>query len=82
MIKLGLGLGEAIPDLSSFGKYEINHHSTLTSEEQFMLTFESEADIRFELAKFILSKGLKLMTLHVESPELEDIFLHMTETRR
>ncbi len=82
VIKLGLGLGEAIPDLSSFGKYEINHHSTLTSEEQFMLTFESEADIRFELAKFILSKGLKLMTLHVESPELEDIFLHMTETRR
>jgi ABC-2 type transport system ATP-binding protein len=82
VIRLGLGIGESLPDLSSFGKYEINHHSTLTSEEQFMLTFESESDIRFELAKFILSKGLKLMTLHVESPELEDIFLHMTETRR
>lgn len=82
VIKLGLGLGEALPDLSSFGKYEVNHHSTLTQEEQFLLTFEAETDIRSELGKFIFSKGLKLMTLNVESPELEDIFLHMTENRK
>ena len=51
-------------------------------EEQFLLNFESEVDIRSELGKFILDRGLKLMTLHVESPELEEIFLHMTETKR
>lgn len=82
VIKLGLGLGETLPDLGEFGKYEVNHHSTLASEEQFLVTFESEADIRSDLGKFIFSRGLKLMTLHVESPELEDIFLHMTETRK
>lgn len=82
VIKLGLGLGEKLPDLSSFGKYEVNHHSTLSMEEQFILTFESEVDIRSELGKFILDRGFKLMTLHIESPELEDIFLHMTETKK
>lgn len=82
VIKLGLGLGEKLPDLSSFGKVEVNHHSTLAMEEQYVLTFEAEADIRSELGRFVLDRGLKLMTLHVESPELEDIFLHMTETRK
>lgn len=82
VIKLGLGLGEQLPDLSSFGKVEVSHHSTLSMEEQFILTFEAEADIRSELGRLILDRGLKLMTLHVESPELEDIFLHMTETRK
>lgn len=82
VIKLGLGLSEKLPDLASFGKYEITHHSTLTNEEQFILNFESEVDIRSELGKFVLDKGLKLMTLNVESPELEDIFLHMTETKK
>lgn len=82
VIKLGLGLGESLPDLSSFGKYEVTHHSILTSEEIFMITFEAESDIRSSLGRFILDRGLKLMTLAVESPELEDIFLHMTETRR
>ncbi len=82
VIKLGLGLGENLPDLSSFGKYDVTHHSTLSMEEQFMVTFESEADIRSDLGKFILNQGKKLMTLHIESPELEDIFLHMTENRK
>lgn len=82
VIKLGLGLGETLPDLSSFGKYDVTHHSTLSVEEQFMVTFESEADIRSDLGKFILNQGRKLMTLHIESPELEDIFLHMTENRK
>ena len=82
VIKLGLGVGEALPDLTEFGKYEVNHHSSLTMEEQFLITFQAEQDIRSELGKFILSRGLKLMTLHVESPELEDIFLHMTENKK
>ena len=81
-IKLGIGCGEVLPDLSNFGKYEIHHHSTLPLEEQYQLTFEAEKDIRSDLGKFILDRGLKLMTLTVESPELEDIFLHMTETKK
>ena len=80
--KLGIGCGEVLPDLSNFGKYEIHHHSTLPLEEQYQLTFEAEKDIRSDLGKFILDRGLKLMTLTVESPELEDIFLHMTETKK
>jgi ABC-2 type transport system ATP-binding protein len=82
VVKLGLGLGEMLPDLSTFGKYEITHHSSLASEELFMITFEAENDIRSALGRFVLDRGLKLMNLAVESPELEDIFLHMTETRR
>jgi len=82
VIKLGLGLGQSLPDLTQFGKFEVTHHSTLNTEEQFLINFESEQDIRSELGKFILDRGLKLMTIHSESPELEDIFLHMTETRR
>ena len=82
VIKIGLGSGEALPDFSPFGKYEVTHHSTLANEEQFLINFEAEADIRSEIGKFIISKGLRLLTLHIESPELEDIFLHMTETRQ
>jgi len=82
VIKLGLGIGQQLPDLASFGKFDVTHHSTLSMEEQFILNFESEVDIRSELSKFVLDRGLKLMTLTVESPELEDIFLHMTETKK
>lgn len=81
-LKLGLGLGQNLPDLSHFGSYHVNHHSTLNNEEIFLLSFEIEKDIRSDLAKFILSKELNLMTLQVESPELEDIFLHMTESQK
>jgi len=81
-IKLGLGVKEEIPDLSQFGKYHVNHHSSLQSEESFLISFETEKDIRPQLAQFILSKNLHLMTLQIESPELEDIFLHMTESRK
>lgn len=82
VIKLGLGVGEKLPDLTSFGKFEVTHHSTLNIEEQYTLNFESEVDIRSDLGKFIFDRGLKLLTLHVESPELEDIFLHMTENKK
>ena len=82
VLKIGIGASEALPDLSSFGKYQVTHHTSLVSEEQFLINFDAEADIRSEIGKYIISKGLRLMTLHTESPELEDIFLHMTETRQ
>jgi ABC-2 type transport system ATP-binding protein len=82
VIRVGIAPGEELPDLSLFGKHEINHHYPAASEQQFLVTFEEETDIRFDLAKYIIEKGRKLLTIQVESPELEDIFLHMTETRR
>lgn len=82
VIKLGIGAGEILPDLSELGKYEVNHQSSLNLEEEYLITFQSETDIRSDLGRFILSKGLRLMTLHTESPELEDIFLHMTENKK
>jgi ABC-2 type transport system ATP-binding protein len=81
VLKIGLGTGESLPDLSSFGPFEIQHHSQLTNEEVYLVNFSSEKDQRADLGKFLIDRGLHLMTLQMESPELEDIFLHMTENR-
>jgi len=81
VLKIGLGTGESLPDLSSFGSFEIQHHSKLTNEEVYLVNFSSEKDQRADLGKFLIDRGLHLMTLQMESPELEDIFLHMTENR-
>ncbi len=81
VLRLGLSPGEKLPDLSQFGKYDIGPTQHLTMEDQYHLSFESERDFRPELVKFLVDKGTKVHTIMVESPELEDIFLHMTETR-
>ncbi len=81
VLKIGLGTGESLPDLSSFGPFEIQHHSQLSNEEVYLVNFSSEKDQRADLGKFLIDRGLHLMTLQMESPELEDIFLHMTENR-
>lgn len=81
-VKVGLGVGEELPDLSKFGKFEVTHHHTLSSEEQFTISFNEDKDFRSELGKYLITSGKTLMTLQNESPELEDIFLHMTETQK
>jgi ABC-2 type transport system ATP-binding protein len=81
VLRLGLSPGEKLPDLSEFGKYEVGTTLHLSGEDQYHLSFESEHDFRPELVKFLVDKGTKVHTIMVESPELEDIFLHMTETR-
>ena len=81
VLKIGLASGEVLPDLSLFGQYEIQHQSQLSHEDQFLVNFSSEKDQRADLGKFLIDRGLHLMTLQMESPELEDIFLHMTENR-
>lgn len=81
VIRLGLATGEKVPDLSSFGKYEIGPVQHVGNEEQFHLSFEADRDIRPELLKYLVDQGHRVHTLAVESPELEDIFLHMTEKR-
>jgi len=82
VLRLGLASGEKLPDLSAFGKFEMGTVQHLANEDQYHLSFENERDIRTELIQYLVSKGTKLQTIAVDSPELEDIFLHMTETRR
>jgi ABC-2 type transport system ATP-binding protein len=81
-VKIGLAVGEKLPDLTTFGKYEVTHHHTLAAEEQFTISFQSERDLRPDLSKYLVSSGLTLMTMQNESPELEDIFLSVTETKK
>ena len=82
VVRIGIGEKETLPDLSSFGKYDITHENLVGHEKQYHLSFENDRDSRPEIAKFLLSQGVSLMTLHVESPELEDIFLHHTELKK
>lgn len=81
VVKVGLARGETLPDLKQFGHYEVGHKHTVGLEDQFLISFENEQDSRAELIKHILGSNKKLLTMQVQSPELEDIFLHMTETR-
>lgn len=82
MVRVGLGVGEKLPDLSSLGNYHVTQHHSLEHEEQFLLSFENERDCRSELGRLLINSGISLLTLQVESPELEDIFLHITEKKK
>jgi ABC-2 type transport system ATP-binding protein len=82
VVKVGIALGENLPDLGSIGKYEITQKHLLGQEDQYHICFESEQDCRAELGKLLISSGVRMLTLQVESPELEDIFLHMTEKNK
>lgn len=82
VIRIGIANGEVLPDLSQFGRYDLGSKVLVGNEDQYHLSFDDDRDIRPELVKFLVDKNVKLHTLQVESPELEDIFLHMTETKR
>jgi ABC-2 type transport system ATP-binding protein len=82
VLKLGIGEKETLPDLSQFGKHEISQEHLVGHEKQFHIVFEDDRDCRSELGKYIISKNINLLTLQVESPELEDIFLHVTELKK
>jgi ABC-2 type transport system ATP-binding protein len=82
VVKVGIGASGSLPDLSELGKYEITHEENLGKEKQFHLVFENDQDCRSEISKLLISKNIDLLTLQVESPELEDIFLHVTELRK
>lgn len=81
VLKVGIGANETLPDLSDLGKYDITHEHSLVNEKQYHLVFEDDKDCRSDIGKMLISKGVNLLTLQVESPELEDIFLHLTERR-
>lgn len=82
VVRLGIGVHQTLPDLSFLGKYEMTQEHLLAHEKQYHLIFEDEKDCRAELGRFLVSQGIDLLTLQVESPELEDIFLHLTELRK
>lgn len=82
VLRIGIGEGEVLPDLSSFGKHDLGGKMTVGKEDQYHVSFDNDQDIRGELVKFLVEKKIQLLTLQVEPPELEDIFLHMTETKR
>ncbi len=81
VLNIGLRPGEKLPDLSALGKHEVTQTHPLHDEVQYQVVFEAEKDCRGEISSLLVSKGLSLLTLKIESPELEDIFLHMTEKR-
>lgn len=82
VLRIGIGANETLPDLSRFGKYDITNEQRLNQEKQHHLVFEDDKDCRSEIGKFLISEGLNLLTMQVESPELEDIFLHLTELKK
>jgi ABC-2 type transport system ATP-binding protein len=82
VLKVGIGEKETLPDLSQLGKYEITQEHIVGREKQFHLIFEDDQDCRSEIGKLLIKQGVSLLTLQVESPELEDIFLHMTELKK
>jgi ABC-2 type transport system ATP-binding protein len=82
VLKIGLKMGEGLPDLSHFGKYDVTQEHLVGKEQQFHVIFEDDADCRSELGKYLISCGLNLLTLQVDSLELEDIFLQVTETKK
>lgn len=82
VLKVGLGPGEELPDLSRFGKHHITGHDISPREQIYNIIFELDTDIRSDLSKFLISQNKQLLTFQTDFPELEDIFLHMTETRK
>jgi ABC-2 type transport system ATP-binding protein len=81
-LRLGVKTGESVPDLSLLGKYDIGHKVNMGHEDQYLVTFESDLDCRAQVARLFVEQNIDLMTMQLDSPELEDIFLHMTETKR
>jgi ABC-2 type transport system ATP-binding protein len=79
VVKVGIKKGEALPDLEVLGKHKILKQEDLGVESQFHISFEDELDCRNEISKILVHQGVSLLTLQVEPPELENIFLHVTE---
>jgi len=79
VLKIGVLKGDRLPSLNSFGIHEMTHHHIVGEEEQFHICFESEKDRRHEIVSHLVNSGVRVVTFEMESPELEDIFLHLTE---
>ncbi|MFA5584314.1 MAG: ABC transporter ATP-binding protein, partial [Bacteriovoracaceae bacterium] len=78
-VSIGVSSGQKLPDLTPFGDVHIQLISQDAVEDTYQLIFSTEEDIRKELGRYFYDKGVGLLTLGLEAPELEDIFLQMTE---
>jgi ABC-2 type transport system ATP-binding protein len=82
VLKIGVLKGDRLPSLNLFGAHDVTHHHVVGEEEQFHICFENEKDCRHEIVSHLVNSGVRLVTFEMESPELEDIFLHLTEKEK
>lgn len=82
VIRLGIREQDLLPSLphSEFGKYHIINEKKWGIEKQFEIVFENQDEIRPALGRFLFQQGIDILTLELELPELENIFLRLTET--
>ncbi len=81
-VRVGVPCGEKLPNLDEFAQCQVLKKDVIQDEQQYLIRFESAVDCRAELGQFLIGKGAHLLTLQADIPELEDIFLQMTEPRK
>lgn len=64
--------------VKSFGEVQKVDLEKITKTDHLRFTLETSADIRNDLAKALMAKGLNLYELRTEAYSLEEIFLHLT----
>lgn len=79
VLKLGVSKDQKLPDLGRFGRVAVKKVSSEEIEDLYELHFEEGRDVRKELSRHLFESGVDILTMNLESPELEDIFLQMTE---
>jgi ABC-2 type transport system ATP-binding protein len=79
VLTIGISKDQEMPDLTSFGEHEIYISQVIGEEKLFHIIFKEDLDQRAEVSKFLISKGVSLLTMRHDYPELEDIFLELTE---
>ncbi|MCK4893701.1 MAG: ATP-binding cassette domain-containing protein [Calditrichia bacterium] len=64
--------------VKSFGEVQKVDLEKIAKTNHLRFTLETSADIRNDLAKALMAKGLNLYELRTEAYSLEEIFLHLT----
>ncbi len=64
--------------VKSFGEVQKVDLEKIAKTDHLRFTLETSADIRNDLAKALMAKGLNLYELRTEAYSLEEIFLHLT----
>ena len=68
----------ALEVVKSFGEVQKVDLEKIAKTNHLRFTLETSADIRNDLAKALMAKGLNLYELRTEAYSLEEIFLHLT----
>jgi ABC-2 type transport system ATP-binding protein len=64
--------------IKSFGEVQKVEQEKIVKTDHLRFTLETSADIRNDLAKALVTKGLNLYELRSDAYSLEEIFLHLT----